>query len=347
MKECKELLSRTWGQGEIWRLFIAALVVVQQTVSAAQLLPFQGRLERSNGGGVANGDLVVVQFEIFATQKGPESVWLGETHLLSVNEELINTVLGTKRPLTGIDFSQDLYLQLTVDSNGDGSLSDEDPLLPRQVILPTLFAHKAETAEKIQGYEVAGLLQADPDKPGAAILNGARLAPKSVSENALDDALQQDLANLRKELDEVSALLDATRAGLQFRTLASNLELDANGDAGFDYASRGGKVAFMVSITGRASNLGDGGNKFINFNIRISRPDGNEIASLPIRHWYSFQVRTAAQTFPMAFLEVPATDGAELYQVRIEKDRSGVEGQESLQSTEWVSAFAIEFPDQN
>ena len=103
----------------------------------------------------------------------------------------------------------------------------------------------------------------------------------------------------------------------------------------------------MISLTGRASNVGDGGNKFVNFNIRISRADGIEIASLPIRHWYSFQVRTAAQTFPTAFLEVPATDGAELYHVRIEKDRSGVEGQESLQSTESISVFAIEFPGQN
>ena len=79
--------------------------------------------------------------------RGGTAVWQGEVHKLSVNNGLISTVLGSKASLAGIDFNRALYLEITTDANNDNSITLADPpLLPRQSIIPTVFAIEAASA---------------------------------------------------------------------------------------------------------------------------------------------------------------------------------------------------------
>src|SRR5207244_2770603 len=101
-----------------------------------RLLPFQGRLTDQTGVAVSDGARVV-QFKIYDAPVGGRAVWNGEVQKLTINAGLVSTILGTKASLSGVDFNQDLYLEITIDANGDGQISLADPpLLPRQSILP-------------------------------------------------------------------------------------------------------------------------------------------------------------------------------------------------------------------
>ncbi len=110
-------------------------------------MPFQGRLSAPNGDSLADGARVV-QFKMYDAPVGGRAVWNGEVHQLSVNGGMVNTILGSKSSLGGVNFSGTLYLEVTVDANADGSISPVDPpLLPRQMILPAPFAVKAARAD--------------------------------------------------------------------------------------------------------------------------------------------------------------------------------------------------------
>lgn len=128
-------------------LFLALAAAIPLALRGAdtRVLPFQGRLTDANGNSVADGARVV-QFKIYDAPVGGRAVWNGEVQNLTINAGLVSTLLGTKSTLSGVDFNLDLYLELTIDANADGQISLADPpLLPRQSILPAVFARKAPT----------------------------------------------------------------------------------------------------------------------------------------------------------------------------------------------------------
>src|SRR5262245_24920515 len=123
--------------------FLATSLALSAASEAPKLIPFQGRLTDQNGAAISNG-VRVVQFKIFDVPTGGSPVWAGEVHRTTVNGGLVNVMLGSKTPLTGLDFNQQLYLEITVDVNGDNVITAADPpMLPRQAILPVVFAKEA------------------------------------------------------------------------------------------------------------------------------------------------------------------------------------------------------------
>ena len=124
--------------------------------SSPKLLPFQGRLTDQNGVAVSNG-VRLVQFKIYDVPTGGSPVWAGELHRTTVNGGLVNVMLGTKTPLSGVDFDKQLYLEITVDVSGpagtpDNSITAADPpMLPRQAILPVVFAKEAADSRLLAG----------------------------------------------------------------------------------------------------------------------------------------------------------------------------------------------------
>ncbi len=150
------------------RLGIAIIVLAVGVLTtpplhaAPKLLPFQGHLTDAEGQ-VVDGDAVVVQFKIYDAPVSGAPVWAGEVHKLSVNQGLVNTMLGTKTafpdrygPDEGtVMFSKPLYLEITVDAqeedaDGHGVIDAADPpLLPRQVILPAVHAKTADWADTL------------------------------------------------------------------------------------------------------------------------------------------------------------------------------------------------------
>ncbi|HAB18260.1 MAG TPA: phage tail protein [Verrucomicrobiota bacterium] len=140
----------------LWTIAWWQFQLSAQTVP--RLLPFQGRLTDQNGVAVPDG-VRLIQFNIFDIPSGGSPVWAGELHRTTVNGGLVNILLGSKTPFTGFDFDRQLYLELTVDVSGPNGLPDnaitpaDPPMLPRQAILPVVFAKEAANSRKLNGYD--------------------------------------------------------------------------------------------------------------------------------------------------------------------------------------------------
>ncbi len=152
------------------------------TQAAPKLLPFQGRLTDASGTVVPDG-AKVVQFKIYDAPTGGTAVWNGEVQKLTVNSGLVSTLLGSKADLSGVDFNQTLYLEITIDANADSQITAADPpLLPRQSILPAVFAVEAQSARdstKLLGFDWSALF--DNGNPTTGKINAARLANGSIT----------------------------------------------------------------------------------------------------------------------------------------------------------------------
>ncbi|MBI1841444.1 MAG: hypothetical protein HYR88_11415 [Verrucomicrobia bacterium] len=65
-----------------------------------------------------------------------------------VHGGLVNVLLGSKTPFTGVDFDSQPYREITVDINADNTVTAADPaMLPSQALLPALFAKEGVRAE--------------------------------------------------------------------------------------------------------------------------------------------------------------------------------------------------------
>jgi hypothetical protein len=148
--------------------------------SAPKLLPFQGRLTDEAGNAVTNGTRVVL-FQIYDAPVNGALRWPGELHRTTVNGGLINVQLGTGTPLATVDFDQPLYLQITVDINGDGQINEADPpMLPRQAILPAVFAKESADSRKLAGRDWSALLVAGND-PLTGHIRASKLEPLAIT----------------------------------------------------------------------------------------------------------------------------------------------------------------------
>ncbi len=162
-------------------------------LQAEKLVPFQGYLTGADGNSLPDGARLV-QFKLYDAPIGGTAVWPGEVHRLSVNGGLVNTVLGTKNGFDGggdadagsVDFGQTLYLEITVDSNGNEVIGPEDPpLLPRQILSPAVFAQEAAEANRLNGYDWSVVFaDGDPD-PRKGRFDGGRLVADSVRGGAI------------------------------------------------------------------------------------------------------------------------------------------------------------------
>jgi len=175
----------------LFRTFLAFVTFVfatGPTRAATKLLPFQGHLTDAAGVAISS-DVRVVQFKIYDSPVGGSAVWVGEVHKLSVNDGLVNTILGTKTSLEGVDFSSPLYLELTVDADESETITAADPpLLPRQIVLPTVFAVDSGNSSKLNGYDWTPLFGAndptgpfDPEKIGDLSISASKLELQSIS----------------------------------------------------------------------------------------------------------------------------------------------------------------------
>ncbi|MBX3745581.1 MAG: tail fiber protein [Verrucomicrobiae bacterium] len=153
-----------------------------------RLLPFQGRLTDAQGQPLPGGTRVV-QFKIYDAPVGGRAVWNGEVHHLTVNDGLVNTVLGTRADLSQVDFDRSLYLEITIDANQDGEIGPADPpLLPRQSIIPSFFARESANTRLLGGYDWSPLFGTNNPADGTLLdskirdgsLPGAKLQPRSL-----------------------------------------------------------------------------------------------------------------------------------------------------------------------
>ena len=170
---------------------LIATLPLRALSQVARLLPFQGRLTDAGGNPIADGARLI-QFQIWSDPTGGNLLWAGELHRATINGGLVNVVLGTKNalPENQVDrpaqsfFQQPLYLQITLDANGDNAITAADPLLlPRQGILPVLFANEAANARALNGSDWTAVFgSSDPSK---GFMSGERIRSGTVPEDRL------------------------------------------------------------------------------------------------------------------------------------------------------------------
>jgi microcystin-dependent protein len=164
---------------------LAVFLLVSSTCSlwsaqSGRLLPFQGRITGASGVDGVDG-VQTVQFKMYDAPVGGRAVWNGEVQRLTVNQGLISTVLGSKASLEAVDFGAPIYLEMTLDANGDGQISLADPpLLPRQTVSPSVFSVEAANSRKLAGFDWKDVFAQGGDHPPTALIAGNRLVPASV-----------------------------------------------------------------------------------------------------------------------------------------------------------------------
>jgi hypothetical protein len=162
------------------------------TRAQSSLLPFQGLLTDTTGLAAPDG-AKVVEFKTYDAPTGGTVRWACEVHKLSVDGGLVNTMLGSKASLGRVDFSAPRYLQITVDANEDGQVTAADPpLLPRQSVVPAVFAMEAGNARDSNKLAGANWSAVPVDAGGAAVndpsagfINGAKIREGSIDGSKL------------------------------------------------------------------------------------------------------------------------------------------------------------------
>ncbi|MEZ5324650.1 MAG: hypothetical protein R3F19_06275 [Verrucomicrobiales bacterium] len=185
--------------------------LLDSTQADTKFLPFQGHLTDASGDPIPDG-AKVVEFKMYDAPVGGNAKWAGEVHKLSVNGGLVNTMLGSKASLGQVDFSTATYLQITVDANDDNQITAADPpLLPRQSIIPSVYASEAGNARQLNSHPAAEYEQIFVNAdPSTGILDGSKLRPLSVAGGALlDNTVTEN--QISKPLNQRLTSLESTR----------------------------------------------------------------------------------------------------------------------------------------
>ena len=229
-----------------------------------KLLPFQGHLTKADGSVLADGSKVV-QFKIYDAPVSGTAVWAGEVHKLSVNAGLVNTILGSKTSLGAVDFDRMLYLEISIDANGDESITASDPpLLPRQVLLPPVFASAAgglsydsdgQLREKGWG---AVFSNGDPD---TGSIDGGKLAQGSVTSAKIQNQ------SIEREDLSIGVSQSIVPAGAIMAFAGSNIPLGWALCDGSPHEGSGTYAPLFQAIGKSWGNGGDPANSSKRFNL--------------------------------------------------------------------------------
>ena len=101
-------------------------------------LSYQGLLTKSNGKPVLD-DEYIVKFVLYPSLDGESSFW-EESDTININDGLINTILGEKKPIESIP--DQAFLEITI--NGE-------KLTPRQEMTSVFYAMLSDTARYSEG----------------------------------------------------------------------------------------------------------------------------------------------------------------------------------------------------
>lgn len=162
-------------------------MITAYSTEIPRLIPFQGHLTQPKKDNpqqyepVVNGQYSIL-FTLYTAPVGGESkVWGPERHekVIVVNG-LVNVMIGSvlALPTETEFFARPLYVGITIDADGNPVTPDLE-LVPRQVLLPAMYAHvagfalsakntqTAQTAKTLQGEVLSNILTAKDSVMGA------------------------------------------------------------------------------------------------------------------------------------------------------------------------------------
>ncbi|NBD74174.1 hypothetical protein GVX82_04005, partial [Patescibacteria group bacterium] len=144
-------------------LLIAGVCSGASTVFAFnEEINYQGKLLDSSGSAVADGTYHM-RFRLYDAASGGTELWEGDRSLLPgnrvpVTSGLFSVLLGSSSPLSGVDFTQTLYLEVAI---GGTASSSWETLTPRKRIGAVPAAFEAGNAQTIGGIATSSLLRSD------------------------------------------------------------------------------------------------------------------------------------------------------------------------------------------
>ena len=224
-----------------------------------RLIPWQGYLTRPDPGNpkeykpVLDGRYSIL-FTLYSAPTGASSmVWGPERHegVVVVNG-LVNVLLGSVNALPDSPagfFGRPLYVGITVDADNDPQKPNVE-LVPRQVLLPSLYAYEARNAAFLEGHKWSevGKLQTSVEGLGTQLHNLINRVDVVVPGVLSCKELQIDGRKVMKELDRKDDLPVGTVVASVFPWLVWRTQFP---DAGGRWVPADGREVVATSAYAR------------------------------------------------------------------------------------------------
>lgn len=147
-------------------IFVFLLAVASTFAAIPQLIPYQANVLDAQKGEPLNG-VYSVTFELFDTQNGGTPIW-SVNRSVSIENGYMNVMLGEVNPLNNVDFSKQLYIQVTI---GNGTPYPRTKLGATPYAIQAIQAVDADTAKVAQDV-VDGVLTWNKFMPSQIIAGG-------------------------------------------------------------------------------------------------------------------------------------------------------------------------------
>jgi hypothetical protein len=132
----------------IWVLSTLVAGVIH--AQAQERMRFQGRLSDRTSGTPTNTG-VTVTFRMYAAPTGGAALWVEAQSFTPNANGVFNVELGTTSAITGVDFSQPVYIGVEVSTDGE--------MTPRYLLAAAAFAHHAKNANTLGGLSASAFAQ--------------------------------------------------------------------------------------------------------------------------------------------------------------------------------------------
>ncbi len=140
------------------------------------LIPFQGRLTDQNNVPYNSGQYTLT-FNLYDEAVGGNSLWTERHQQVGVINGMVNVFLGSIEAMDSVDFSQTLYLGITIDADGLENTSDPE-MIPRQMIIP---AFHAKDSEKLAGYDWSAILEPGQTDPSTGSIKASKIETDGIA----------------------------------------------------------------------------------------------------------------------------------------------------------------------
>ncbi|MCA9361267.1 hypothetical protein KC845_01775 [Candidatus Kaiserbacteria bacterium] len=143
-------------------IFLVAVVLLLSIFALSSLvfaqsptINYQGKLTDASGVAVPDGPYEI-EFKLYTVPTGGTAVWtetLSGGNEVAVQNGLFSVMLGSTTPLTGVDFTQTLYLGVKVETDLE--------MTPRKILGTVPAAFEARNAETLAGIATTSFVRSD------------------------------------------------------------------------------------------------------------------------------------------------------------------------------------------